>query len=81
MLKQFDKICLFLDDDKAGHDLVESFDDWYEKEFYVTWIANRDPGDKANTIEDIERAVKNQYSSTKYLLLKSGLLNEQKVEW
>lgn len=81
MLKQFDKICLFLDDDKAGHDLVEKFDSWYEKEFYITWIANRDPGDKANTVKDIENACNNQYTATEYLLLKSGLLNREAVEW
>jgi len=81
MLKQFDNICLFLDDDAAGHDLVESFDKWYEKEFYVTWIADRDPGDKLNTVEDIKTAVQNKYSVTEYLLLKSGLAKKETVEW
>lgn len=81
MLKQFDRICLFLDDDLAGHALVESFDEWYEKEFYVTWIADRDPGDKANTKEDIQKAINNRYSVTEYLLLKSGLINKEEVIW
>jgi len=81
MLKQFNKICLFLDDDKAGHDLVMRFDEWYENEFYVTWIADRDPGDKLNTINDIKNAMNNKYSATQYLLLKSGLIDINKIEW
>ncbi len=81
MLKQFPKICLFLDDDKAGHDLVNSFDEWYENEFEVTWIENRDPGDKLNSVTDIEKACTNKYTATEYILLKSGLLNHNEVVW
>ena len=81
MLKQFPKVCLFLDDDIAGHNLVNSFDQWYENEFEVTWIAGRDPGDKANTINNIEVACENKYTATEYLLMKSGLLSSNEVEW
>jgi len=81
MLKQFPKICLFLDDDTAGHALVESFDGWYENEFEITWIEDRDPGDKANTVYDIRTAIDNSYTVTEYLLLKSGLIKKEIIEW
>ena len=71
LISKFKDVILFPDGDEAGRKMIRSFDEFYEEEFRIAYIDEKDPGD-AEMIE-IDRVLSHPQSSTQYFLEKSEL--------
>lgn len=79
-LNEFDHIILFSDTDKAGLEMINSFDKFIEKPFWVARLDQGDPGDPSNSIEDLKKAIENSKESTKFFLDKNELIPKTKID-
>lgn len=73
MLSRFSSIVLFIDDDRAGEEMINSFDEFLEEEFAVMWVNGKDPGDA--TEEETKKAIENSVNSTEYYINKHELFD------
>lgn len=78
LLSTFEEIILMPDGDDAGEEMIDEFDSFYEKEFQVARLLNKDPGDAF--VKEIEQALEKAKSSTQYFLDRSELFNVSKKE-
>jgi len=76
LLSDFDDIILFPDGDEAGEEMIKTFDDFYDREFRIAFIPEKDPGD--STVKEIDRAITNSVTSARWFLDKSGLFTKEK---
>ena len=79
LLSKFETVYLFIDDDKAGDMMVNSFDSFFDREFYVCKVKGKDPGDSSK--EEINSAIANAVSSTEYFIQKHGLFQKEELIW
>jgi len=79
LLSKFETVYLFIDDDKAGSMMVNSFDSFFEREFYVCKVEGKDPGDSDKS--EIHNAIDNAVSSTEYFIQKHGLFQKEELIW
>ena len=75
LLSEFDDIILFPDGDEAGENMIESFEDFFNKEFQVAHLPGKDPGEAS--IKDIDSVLSDPINSTKWFLEKSGLFEKR----
>jgi len=73
LLSTFDDVILMPDGDKAGEDMIDEFDSFYDREFKIARLEGKDPGDAFT--KEIEKVLSNVKSSTHYFLEKSELFN------
>lgn len=75
LLNTFDEIILMPDGDKAGEDMIDEFDSFYEGEYKIARLKGKDPGDAF--VKEIEASIKDAKTSTQYFLERSGLFEEE----
>jgi hypothetical protein len=80
LLKEFPNVVLMPDSDEGGERFIDILDSFYEDEFFIAQVPEKDPGD--STEEHIIEALKNRKSVTRYLMEVTGCLEKkEKMVW
>jgi DNA primase len=80
LLKSFPDLILLPDSDDGGERFIDTVDEFYEEEFRVARVPEKDPGD--STLEHIRAAIEGSQGITRYLMEKTDLLpRRQKLLW
>jgi len=75
MLKEFDDIILFIDDDEAGRKPIKAFEEFYPGDFRVAVIPGKDPGD--GTRQELIQAIGNSRPFNEFLIDDVGLFSKK----
>jgi DNA primase len=80
LLKEFPDVVLMPDSDDGGERFIDIMDSFYEKEFFIAKVPEKDPG--GSTEAHIVLALKNRRPVTQYLLEVTGELpTRERLLW
>lgn len=79
-LNEFDHVILFSDTDQPGRNMISSFDTFMEKPFWVARLKEGDPGDSFNSIEELDKTIREAKEYTEFILDESELFETTDLE-
>jgi DNA primase len=79
LLKLFDDIVLIPDGDNPGLELIDSFEAFYGRDYYIAFVPwGKDPG--KCTVREIEKIINDKIDATEYYMNESGMKFTFKVK-
>lgn len=80
LLSQFEDIILFIDDDEAGWNVVNTFSnsECIDKDFRVAYVKDKDPGDAS--LEELDKALQKAKVFNEAQIKKSGLFTNLDID-
>lgn len=80
LIQGFSEVILLPDSDEGGERFIDILDSFYENEFFVAKVPEKDPGD--STEDHVLEALENKKSITRYLLeVTGGISKQEKLLW
>lgn len=78
LLNTFDKVVFCPDADEAGESVIDSAEDFMEKEYYVARLQTEDSDPNSVSVDELKQILSNPVSSIDYQLNKSQLFEEKR---